>query len=70
METVLLELRTMKGLDLLRFEREYGTDVLRRLENNAVPLRDAGLLCVTDGLLRLTERGILLADEALARLSV
>ncbi len=70
METVLLGLRTMKGLDLLRFEREYGTDVLRRLENNAVPLRDAGLLCVTDGLLRLTERGILLADEALARLSV
>jgi oxygen-independent coproporphyrinogen-3 oxidase len=70
METILLGLRTMKGLDLLGFEMEYGADVLRRLESNAVPLRDAGLLCVTDGRLRLTERGILLADEALARLSV
>jgi oxygen-independent coproporphyrinogen-3 oxidase len=69
METILLGLRTMKGLDLLRFEMEYGADVLRRLESNAVPLGDAGLLCVTDGRLRLTERGILLSDEALARLS-
>ncbi len=70
MESILLGLRTMKGLDLLRFETKYGADVLRRLESNAVPLRDAGLLCVTDGRLRLTERGILLADEALTRLSV
>jgi oxygen-independent coproporphyrinogen-3 oxidase len=70
METILLGLRTMKGLDLLRFEMEYGADVLRRLERSAVPLRDAGLLCVTDRRLRLTERGILLLDEALTSLSV
>jgi oxygen-independent coproporphyrinogen-3 oxidase len=69
-ETILLGLRTMKGLDLLRFEREYGGDLLRRLERNAVQLRDAGFLRLTDGRLRLTERGILLSDEALARLSV
>lgn len=69
METILLGLRTMKGLDLLRFEMEYGSGFLRRLQSNAVPLRDAGLLCVTNGRLRLTERGILLSDEALARLS-
>jgi oxygen-independent coproporphyrinogen III oxidase len=70
MEMILLGLRTMKGLDLLRFEMEYGPDFLRRLESNAVPLRDAGLLRVTDGRLMLTERGILLSDEALARLTV
>jgi oxygen-independent coproporphyrinogen-3 oxidase len=69
-ETILLGLRTMKGLDLLRFEMEHGVVFLRRLENNAVPLRDAGLLRVAHGRMSLTERGILLLDEALARLSV
>jgi oxygen-independent coproporphyrinogen-3 oxidase len=69
-ETILLGLRIMKGLDLLRFEREYGVDLRRRLERNAVPLGDAGLLRVSEGRLMLTERGILLLDEALARLSV
>lgn len=68
-ETVLLRLRTMKGLDLHRFEQEFGPGLLRRLERNAVPLREAGLLCLTDGHLRLTDRGILLLDEALAKLS-
>ena len=69
-ETVLLSLRTTKGLDLSRFEQEFGPDRLGRLERNAVPLRDAGLLRVKEGRLTLTDRGILLLDEALARLSV
>jgi len=69
-ETILLGLRTMKGLDLLRFEREYGADLLLRLERNVVPLRDAGLVRVTEGRLTLTGRGILLSNAALARLSV
>jgi oxygen-independent coproporphyrinogen-3 oxidase len=69
-ETILLALRTMNGLDLLRFEREFGAGLLRRLERNAVTLTDAGLLRVAEGRLRLTDRGILLLDEALARLSV
>jgi oxygen-independent coproporphyrinogen III oxidase len=69
-ETVLLRLRTTQGLDLSRFEQEFGPDVLRRLERNAVPLWEAGLLRVKAGRLTLTDRGILLLDEALARLSV
>jgi oxygen-independent coproporphyrinogen III oxidase len=69
-ETILLRLRTMKGLDIRRFELEFGPDLLNRLERNAVPLRDAGLLRLADGRLRLTDRGILLSNEALARLSV
>jgi oxygen-independent coproporphyrinogen-3 oxidase len=69
-EAVLLGLRTMKGLDLLRFEQEHGPDLLRLLEGNAVQLTDAGLLRVTGGRMMLTDRGILLSDDALARLSV
>jgi len=69
-ETILLRLRTMKGLDVRRFEREYGPDFLLRLERNAVPLRERGLLHLSEGHLRLTDRGILLSDEALVRLSL
>jgi oxygen-independent coproporphyrinogen-3 oxidase len=69
-ETILLGLRTRKGLDLVRFKREFGADLLDLLERNAIPLRDAGLLSLADGRLRLTDSGILLSNEALARLSV
>jgi oxygen-independent coproporphyrinogen-3 oxidase len=69
-ETILLGLRTMKGLDLVRFKMEFGADLLDRLERNALPLRDAGLLNLAEGRLRLTDSGILLSNEALARLSV
>ena len=69
-ETVLLRLRTTKGLDLSGFEQEFGADLLHRLTRNAVPLRDAGLVNMKEGRLTLSERGILLSDEALARLSV
>lgn len=69
-ETILLRLRTMKGLDLRCFEIEFGADLLHQLEKNAVPLLNAGLLRQSEGRLSLTERGILLSNEALARLSV
>jgi oxygen-independent coproporphyrinogen III oxidase len=69
-ETILLGLRTMKGLDLVRFKREFGADLLGQLERNAILLKDAGLLDFADGRLRLTDSGILLSNEALARLSV
>ena len=69
-ETVLLSLRTTQGLELSRFEQAFGRDLLCRLERNAVPLRQAGLLRVKEGRMTLTDRGILLLDEALARLYV
>jgi oxygen-independent coproporphyrinogen-3 oxidase len=69
-ETILLGLRTKKGLDLVRFNREFGADLLGLLERNAIPLMDAGLLSLAEGRLRLTGSGILLSNEALARLSV
>lgn len=68
-EAVLLGLRTMRGLDLRGFELTYGQEQLRHLEEHAAPLKEAGLLFVTEGRMRLTDRGILLSDEALARLS-
>lgn len=69
-EVVLLRLRTRKGLDLFGFEQEFGADLVRRLKMQVAPLRDAGLLRVKHGRITLTDRGILLSDDALARLSV
>jgi len=68
-ETILLGLRTVQGVDLHRFQRDYGTGLLKRLEENIGMFEPAGLLQMTDGHLRLTERGFLLSDEALTRLS-
>jgi coproporphyrinogen III oxidase-like Fe-S oxidoreductase len=65
----MLGLRTVQGVDLARYEQEFGPDVLHRLERNATPLRQAGLLEEAGGRIRLSESGILLANEVLARLS-
>ena len=69
-EAVLLGIRTMKGLDLDRFERDFGKDLRSQLERNISQLEDSGLLLVRDGRLKLTDQGMLLSDEVLARLSL
>jgi oxygen-independent coproporphyrinogen-3 oxidase len=69
-ETVMLGLRTTRGVDLIRYEQRFGAEALKQLARNATPLIDAGLLVEANGCLMFTERGILVANEALARLSV
>jgi oxygen-independent coproporphyrinogen-3 oxidase len=69
-ESVMLGLRTGRGVDLARFGRDFGDGALRQLEHNAASLREAGLLVREQGRIRLTNRGFLLATEALSRLSL
>ncbi len=68
-ETLFLSLRTAEGLDLQRYQREYGSIFSKKLKENMAPLVAAGLLAVNKGRATLTKRGILLSNEALARLS-
>ncbi len=68
-ETVLLSLRTVKGMDLRRYRKEYGPRLSQQLEANMAPLVAAGLLEEKGGRVILTDRGILLSNEALARLT-
>ncbi len=68
-EYLLLGLRTAQGVDLCRVQQEFGTDFSKQLEKNITALEAAGLVFRTNGYLRLTDRGFLLSDEALARLS-
>ena len=69
-ERLLLGLRTSRGVDLRRFHDEQGDNSFRRLQASMTPLSDAGLIRIIDGQVRLTDRGALLCNEALARLSV
>jgi len=69
-ETILLGLRTARGVDLARFQREHGTEFLKRLEKNIGSLEAAGLLLVMEVHLKLTDRGFLLSDAAITRLCV
>jgi oxygen-independent coproporphyrinogen III oxidase len=67
-ETVLLGLRTERGVDLGRFEREHGSLALASATKNIGVLRDNGLITLSAGRVRLTERGRLLADKVIERL--
>ncbi len=69
-ETVMLGLRTARGVDVMCYERKYGAEALKQLMRNAAPLLDTGLLVQANGRLMLSERGILVSNEALARLAV
>lgn len=69
-ERLLLGLRTAHGVDLRRFQQEFGDSTFSRLQISLGPLRDAGLLLIQNGHASLTDRGIMLCNEALARLSV
>ena len=68
-ETLLLRLRTSRGMDLSRFKEEHGCSSHDRLQTNMFSLCDAGLLEMVEGRAKLTDRGFLLYNEALARLS-
>ena len=68
-ESLMLRLRTSAGIDLVRYEREYGTSAYERIAKNLHELRDAGLFQVRGNRLQLTNRGKLLSNEAIARLT-
>jgi oxygen-independent coproporphyrinogen-3 oxidase len=67
-ETIMLGLRTAQGVDLRKYEQEFGPEASRRLESCIASLRDSGLVRVRDGRLMLTDRGVLLSNEAFTRL--
>jgi oxygen-independent coproporphyrinogen-3 oxidase len=69
LETVMLGLRTRSGIELGRIAGEFGPLVRDRLLAQAAPMIDQGLLRTEAGRLFLTDRGMVLSNEVLGRLS-
>jgi oxygen-independent coproporphyrinogen-3 oxidase len=65
-EALFLQLRLKSGVDLQRHEAEFGVDVLRRYASDLDRLNEAGLIEVSDGALRISRAGTVLANEVFA----
>jgi oxygen-independent coproporphyrinogen III oxidase len=70
LETVMLGMRTMSGIELERIADEFGPQVHDRLLAQAAPMIEKGLLQNDAGRLFLTDRGMVLSNEVIGRLSL
>ncbi len=67
-EAIMLCLRLQEGLRFEAFEQRFGHPVPARLLRKAAPLRQVGLLQLTDSSLSLTESGFLLSNSIITEL--
>jgi oxygen-independent coproporphyrinogen-3 oxidase len=68
-ESVFLGLRMVEGIDIAAYKEQWGVSPLARLPLVWEELERNGLLAVTEGNVRLSERGLLLSDSVLAKLA-
>ena len=67
-ETLMLSTRTVRGLDLAAWRRDFGCEFSLGREAALARLRRGGLIDMTDGFLRLTTRGMELQDAVVLEL--
>jgi oxygen-independent coproporphyrinogen-3 oxidase len=65
-ESVFLGLRLMRGVHLEEYRLRFGSDLSDEYGSDLDRLRDAGLIEMNGGLLRLTTRGVLLSNDVFA----
>jgi oxygen-independent coproporphyrinogen-3 oxidase len=68
-ESIFLGLRLMRGLDLENYRTRFGSDLQDEYDADLNRLREAGLIEIDEGLMRLTRRGALLSNEVFAALA-
>ncbi len=68
-ESIFLGLRLMHGLDLMEYRSRFGSNLKDEYDSDLARLRDAGLIEIEEGLMRLTKRGALLSNEVFAALA-
>ncbi len=69
-ETIMISLRTVEGLDLNLFEQNFGEDERRRVEKGLQKFTSSQLLRLQNGIVQLTEEGMLRADGVASELFV
>ena len=65
-EFVFLGLRLEKGIDLGKYTRRFGVDLMQKYETELSELKDSGLIETEGGQLRLTRKGKLFSNEVFA----
>ncbi len=65
-ETIMLGLRLREGVSIPELEARFGLSVWELWEEEITGLMETGLLELSQGRLRLTERGLLLANQVQA----
>lgn len=68
-ETVMLSLRTSKGLDLKAFKKQMGYDLIQRQQQLISALHRENLIRISHGFLRLTKNGMLVSNVIIRRLA-
>jgi oxygen-independent coproporphyrinogen III oxidase len=68
-ESIFLGLRLMGGLDLEDYRTRFGFDLCEQYDTELIRLREAGLVEIGQGRMRLTTRGALLSNEVFAVLA-
>jgi len=67
-EAIFLGLRLMCGVDLERYNAQFGGDLLAQYNGEIDRLKEAGLIEIDSEVLKLTSRGALLSNEVFAAL--
>ena len=67
-ETLMLSTRTARGLDLNAWRRDFGAPFEKGREATLDRLTEGGLICVDNGFLRLTRRGLELQNAVVVEL--
>lgn len=67
-ERIMTELRTSRGIDLLQFEEDFGSDEVKRLKRKSSAFISNGLLSESRNRLCLTDHGVMISDEIISSL--
>ena len=68
-ESIFLGLRLMRGIDLKDYQARFGIDLRERYRGELLRLREAGLIEIGGGILKLTSRGAALSNEVFTALA-
>ena len=67
-ERIMTGLRKASGIDLVRFEEDFGSHEYKRLRDKAEQGLAAGWLEIKDDGIRLTDKGVMISDEIIVEL--
>ncbi len=70
LETIMLGLRTRKGIDLHKFALDYQTPFEKKFAETCKFLTESGHACFSENRFRLTSKGLMICDEIITRFSV